>query len=489
MESSKFDQAGLKPALLKALAFALDLPYGHDFPHEKESDSSHVDLANVHVYVALSGGLDSSVLLHLLSLLQTQYKPQSFNLSAIHVNHQLSPNAAQWQEFCAQKCRAYNISFASQTVTVNKKRRQSLEALARELRYQALCDSLKNMRNDHQDTACSKQKICIALGQHKDDQAETFLLQLKRGAGVKGLSAMASRFKRHETEFVRPLLDFTREQLASFAKHQHLEWIEDESNDDEQFDRNYLRQKVMPVISQRWPQFNTTLSRSARLCAEADTVISEYMASLAPTICKRQDHIEIVPFSALSLPTKRSFLRHWLSAFLEAAPSFKQLEDVLRLSDDSTKASAYIQIGQHAIERFQDTLVISDISHLKAPDFSNLEIDVNFDHAGKFQITDTITLKQHADKTACKGKVYLLPKLDLKLGFAGSNLKFKAYDNRPSKTLKYWYQEWGISPMQRHKVAVIYSAKQAYMVIIEGQVSSSASLIQDAIYTEIILTS
>lgn len=488
MDASALAQAELKADLLRELALALVLPLAAD------SDKNKDDLTHIHVCVALSGGMDSSVLLHLLSILQSRYRTKTFNLSAIHINHQLSQNADSWQDFCADKCQHYNIEFASQVVCVDRKPRQSLEAIARKKRYQALSDTFRLMHKNSLGVEQANQKMCIALGQHKDDQAETFLLQVKRGAGVKGLASMASHFERHNTQFVRPLLKFTREQLFSFAKHEKLVWIEDESNDDESFDRNYLRQNVMPLMTQKWPQFTTTLSRSARLCAEADTVIDEYMAALVPTICDAQNRINIASLTALSLPTQRSFLRFCLSSYLKVTPSLKQIEEILGLCLQTTKASAHIRIVNYAVERFQEQLVISEITH-PSTNKENLSQDKHdelrtliFDQTGLFEISDKITLKQVFVKAQDKANVYSLPSDDLKWSFAASNLKFKPYENRPTKALKKWYQEWGISPIQRQKVIVISSQSQAYMLIIEDEVKCSKLAIEQANYVKVIFS-
>ncbi|MDT0593711.1 tRNA lysidine(34) synthetase TilS [Glaciecola petra] len=487
MNLSASAQLKLKAELLKELALSLDLPFAADL------DNNEFDLTHVHVCVALSGGMDSSVLLHLLSILQTTYQTKSFNLSAIYINHKLSQNADSWQDFCADKCKQYKIEFASQAVNIERKPRQSLEAIARKMRYQALSDVIARLHNSRSDSEKCQQKICVALAQHKDDQAETFFLQLKRGAGVKGLAAMASHFERHDTQFVRPLLNFTREQLFSFATHENLAWIEDESNDDDSFDRNYLRKNVMPFITQKWPQFTTTLSRSARLCADADTVIGEYMLSLAPTICQGQNRIDIASFNKLSVPTQRSFLRFWLSSFLQTAPSLKQLEAILGLCLKSTTASAHIRVEDYAVERFQEQLVLSAIpnntSEENIPSYiTDKPRELVFDQTGAIVITNKIRLEQVSDKTQHKDSVYLLPQESLTWSFGASNLKFKPFENRPTKALKNWYQEWGVSPMQRQKVIVISSGTQAYMVIIEDKVKWSKSEIVKPIYAKVVFS-
>src|SRR3989344_6895459 len=174
--------------------------------------------------LAFSGGLDSRVLLELLAELRSGI---GFDLRAMHVHHGLSPNADDWAKFCSDTCAALNVPIEIVRVSVAKDSGLGLEAAARTARYQALL----NAGADY-----------VVLAHHQDDQAETLLLQLLRGAGAKGLSGMASRDE--ERRLLRPLLDNTRAELLAFAKQHHLQWITDESNVDISYDRNYCRHEV-----------------------------------------------------------------------------------------------------------------------------------------------------------------------------------------------------------------------------------------------------
>ncbi len=209
--------------------------------------------------VGFSGGLDSSVLLHLL---RAQLPERS--ISAIHVNHGLSPHADQWQEHCRQWADALGVSFVAERVNV-RQAGSGLEDAARAARYSAFAKHLP------------KGGILL-LGHHGDDQAETVLLRLLRGAGPKGLAAMEPLRVFEQGYLLRPLLAVSRSDLERYARDHQLDWIEDESNHSDQFDRNFLRNEVMPRLLQRWPSCVETINRNAQLVRQYDQ-LAEILAS------------------------------------------------------------------------------------------------------------------------------------------------------------------------------------------------------------------
>src|SRR5947207_10262825 len=209
------------------------------------------DLRGKRVAVGLSGGVDSVVLLHLLHSLASEF---GFRVSAIHVHHGLSPNADAWARFCRSVCRCWKVPIAVRRVRVTRNG-SGLEAAARTARYRCY-------RALHADA--------IALGHQLDDQAETVLMNLLRGAGLAGASGMRASATFHEKLVVRPLLDVSRDAIVDHAKANRLDWIEDESNRDESLTRNYLRQRVGPLLSARYPRWRESLARAARHFAQAD---------------------------------------------------------------------------------------------------------------------------------------------------------------------------------------------------------------------------
>jgi tRNA(Ile)-lysidine synthase len=210
------------------------------------------------IAVGLSGGVDSVVLLHRL---KERAAAQRFSLEAIHVNHGLSPNADAWVAFCRRLCKRLGVPITVRKVKVLK-RGEGMEAAARAARYEIF------------------RKIpapVLALAHNLDDQAETVLMNLLRGAGLRGARGMLARAKFGEKTLLRPLLDTTRSEIEAYARRQRLKWIEDESNADESLTRNFIRRRVGPLLQQRFPQWRQSLARAARQFARRDARAHELL--------------------------------------------------------------------------------------------------------------------------------------------------------------------------------------------------------------------
>jgi tRNA(Ile)-lysidine synthase len=270
------------------------------------------------VAVGLSGGADSVVL---LDSLHRCAGPLRFQFSALHVNHQLSPNAARWAAFCRRLCRARGIPFSA--VKVKVPRGGGVEAAARAARYGAFarheCD-------------------IIALAHHRDDQVETFLLQLLRGAGVKGLAAMPllkSKVGSRKSKgtwspaVLRPLLDATRAEIVEYAKSRGLKWVEDESNADVRHARNYLRHEVLPVIARRFPAYLSTVARSVGHVADAALLMDELAAADAREQVK-DGALAVKALRRLPDARARNVLRAFLAGHGLAMPAADRLDEALR---------------------------------------------------------------------------------------------------------------------------------------------------------------
>lgn len=253
--------------------------------------------------VAFSGGLDSTVLLHLLAgLARREALPV---LSAIHVHHGLQAVADGWPEHCQRFCDGLGVPL--QVVRVNVDGGASLERAAREARYAAFAGVLG-------------QGECLLTGQHRDDQAETVLFRMFRGAGVRGLSGMAASRPLGSGLLLRPLLELTRRELEAYCRQHGLSWVEDPSNSSDDYDRNYLRNRILPGIVQRWPSAVETIARSAEHLAEADGLLGELARSDLISAGARDEYIgmnlpslALAALAELSEPRQRNALRHWLA--------------------------------------------------------------------------------------------------------------------------------------------------------------------------------
>ncbi|MBC3922419.1 tRNA lysidine(34) synthetase TilS [Pseudomonas lurida] len=254
-------------------------------------------------HIAFSGGLDSTVLLHLLaSLANTETLPP---LSAVHVHHGLQAAADAWPAHCQSICDNLGVPLSVKRVQVQPG--ASLERAAREARYLAFAEV----------TGAGE---VVLTGQHRDDQAETLLFRLLRGAGVRGLAAMPAQRPLAGGYLVRPLLDVSREALEVYAHEHQLKWIEDPSNADSRFSRNYLRHRVLPALTERWPQAVTGLARTAEHLGEAQGLLDELALLDLQAASKASafpwlglPSLALAPLCELSDARQRNALRHWLA--------------------------------------------------------------------------------------------------------------------------------------------------------------------------------
>lgn len=299
------------------------------------------DAAPPHLLLALSGGVDSIVLLHTLSQLS---KPLSFSLSAMHIHHGLSPNADAWLNLCEQVCIDQDIPFYSEKVHVNLQSGLGVEATARDARYQALARVRQQVA-----------AVAIVTAHHMQDQAETLLLQLMRGAGVKGLSAMSAWDA--ERGLLRPLLSVPKAELLQYAAEQQLKWVEDESNADVSYDRNFMRQKAMPVLRERYAQLDQALLRSASHLADAQTLL-DTLAQQDLLQCDVREEwlgqsIDIPHLHALGDVRAKNILRFWFEQRQLRMPNTEQLQDYWKQLS-SVKPHRYLHLplqGQTANHR------------------------------------------------------------------------------------------------------------------------------------------
>jgi tRNA(Ile)-lysidine synthase len=274
--------------------------------------------------VGLSGGVDSVVLMDTLDRLRAEFQ---LVLSAVHVNHQISRHADQWQGFCEAMCEARGIELAVRRVTVVDEG-AGIEAAARDLRRQAYaaidCDF-------------------IALAHHLDDQAETFLLQLLRGAGPKGLAGMPAFRQRRSgmAAVMRPLLGIRRDEIEIHARTRGLEWVTDDSNADSRFDRNFLRNEVLPLLQPRFPGFRETLVRASRNLAD-DLILADDLAALDAGGADAET-VPVELLRRLSDARALNLLRHLFARLDLPMPQRSRLEEALRQSRDA-RADAEMRV-------------------------------------------------------------------------------------------------------------------------------------------------
>ncbi|WP_301100947.1 tRNA lysidine(34) synthetase TilS [Propionivibrio sp.] len=265
--------------------------------------------------VGLSGGRDSVVLLHALSCLRLS-TGSAFTLSALHVHHGISPDADVWAGFCAEFCQCCTVPLSIVRVDVPRASGEGLESAARRLRHAVFADCAADW---------------LALAHHRDDQAETVLLNLLRGAGMAGAAGMlAERPQGHGPILVRPLLEVPRALIEDYAVAQGLRWIDDESNDDTHFRRNFLRREVMPRLEEKFSGAQKSLARCAGHFAEGALLLDDLAAIDCAALATPAGRIGLAAFNALSPPRARNLLRFaWLAAGFRA-PDTRWINEALR---------------------------------------------------------------------------------------------------------------------------------------------------------------
>lgn len=389
---------------------------------------------NSHIVIGLSGGLDSSVLLHLLANLR-QTLP--FQLSAHHVHHGLSAHADAWADFCEKSCNALNIPLAVSKVSIDVNSGLGVEASARKARYAELL-------------AIDADYICTA--HHQDDQAETLLLQLARGAGVKGLSGMAAIDDARK--LLRPLLNISRAELEAYAQQHQLSWVDDDSNANTQFDRNFMRHSVLPILMQQYPAIKQTLARTAQHSADANDLLNVLAAQDAQPCLSDlgKKTLALAPLKQLDLNRINNVLRWWLAQNNVLMPSAAQLQQITQqLLHSKSDAAIKIQLKTEddlTIRRYQDyAYLLAETSSLAIDYVWQGEPVLKF--ANQTQLTFEKKLGEGLSLKCLDSKI-----LRIKTRSGGEHIKPDL--NRPNRSLKTVLQSATIPPWQRSLLPLIF---------------------------------
>ncbi len=394
------------------------------------------------INLAFSGGVDSLVLLHLLVKLRDK-NPQ-INLNVIHINHQLNESAGLWQEQCQTVCEELAVSFKAITVDARAHSGESPEAKARELRYQRLA-------------AESNDNDLIALAHHQNDQAETLLIQMLRGSGVAGLAAMPelssqSAINKPASRLWRPLLTISRQRIQEYADSLNLNWIEDPSNQSRDYDRNYVRHEVMPIILQRWPSAKTSLSRVSRLQAEASEISNRYakllLDQLNPDQLNYLDCNRLLKLDSIDL---KALLRYWIKSFNYAVPSEVQLKELVKNVISSKRdACPLVKWSNIEARRFKNHLYI--FPELKR--FDNLvKYDWSMQSKLKLNEIDQILIAKHATQGGIHSE---LCNKKLQVSYRRGGESYKDMEGK-LKSLKKIYQHLDLPVWVRDRTPLISS--------------------------------
>ncbi|RTR32642.1 tRNA lysidine(34) synthetase TilS [Shewanella atlantica] len=418
--------------------------------------------------LAYSGGVDSEVLA--LGLANFARDNPQYRYLLVHVHHGLSSNADAWAAHCQSQAAKYNLPIEIKRVEVKIGPRLSIEAQARNARYEAI-------------TSLMAAGDGLLTAHHLDDQLETVLLALKRGLGPKGLSAMGEvQTFDNNKQLLRPLLSISREQIESLAASQAIVHIEDESNQDSKFDRNFLRLEIIPKLKARWSSIAVTASRSAALCAQQQAVIDEEVSKRLPSYIVPVSQgngtaFELSDLSEQDLNWQLLLLRGYIEYLGFAPLSQVQLEQALyQLLDAKPDAKIELRLGDTLIRRFRGRAYLSSVEaeHAERIAKSVFELDLTSllssasvragecVKAGNAETRLGFGVSELATLWVCssaKSDRVRFPntdeKVSVRFSVAGST-RCSPHNRQKGRELKKLWQEYGIPPWEREKVPFIF---------------------------------
>ncbi|MDP1928580.1 MAG: tRNA lysidine(34) synthetase TilS [Thiobacillus sp.] len=398
--------------------------------------------------LALSGGMDSVVLLHALLALRVHHP---FHMSVVHIHHGLSAHADVWANFCVELCASHAIELAVHRVQIARDDPAGIEAAA---------------RRERQRIFAALDTDFLLTAHHLNDQAETLMLQLLRGAGPKGLAAMAGVRRRRGWLAVhwRPLLGVTRANLLDYARAHQLAWVEDESNQDIRFRRNALRQSIFPLLNAHFPGADATLARAAGLQAEAAELLDD-LARLDAAAAISGERLDCSCLDALSMPRARNLLRYFIEQHGHPLPNARQLNEALQQLRDARKdARVCVSLGRDELWRYRNGAYLVP----RAPVFAEPvrwrgETALHVPAAGVNVVLDTV-VGTGLKRTILEAGV-------VTLGVRKGGERLRLHPGGPHRSLKNLLQEHAIPPWQRDHLPLLWC---------NGQLLWAANIGQDA---------
>jgi tRNA(Ile)-lysidine synthase len=383
--------------------------------------------------VGFSGGLDSTALLHVLA----SYSQLSPKLIAVHINHGLSPKASLWQTHCEQFCQSLGIEFISHCVQFD--RQANIEEGARIARYEVFSQMLTD-------------KDALILGHHLDDQAETVLLQLVRGAGIDGLAAMTECASFGLGILIRPFLSHSREQLHHYAMLHQLSFVEDESNQDIRYARNYVRQEIIPLLKNKWPGVAGNLARTALHCQQAKRNLDDLALQDLPFLSHQSLCIDSL--SSFSFARIANILRVWLKKNQVQIPSTQTFHSVIHeVLFARGDANPEVSWGTVCVRRYQNHLYLNHKSNKKLPKYLEWShFPLPLEYSG---------MKIMAKKSPAGLIIPAGVRISLRFREGGEVFIWHGQ----TKHLKKLFQEWGIPPWLRESIPLIYFDETLAVVV------------------------
>lgn len=387
------------------------------------------------IFIGFSGGIDSTVLLHLCAT-QATLKAK---LVAVYVNHGLQSQADDWGDHCRQQAKLLGIEFINLRVDAKPAIGESPESAARNARYRAMQDLLEA-------------SDVLLFAQHREDQMETMLLQLFRGAGIKGLAAMPVTTAFGKGQLIRPLLDIAKADIDSFARQHALQWVEDPSNLSSDFDRNFLRNQITPLLKQRWPSLDKTVARSAQHCGEAMTQLDAWSKQLIEgRFDSTHRSLDIDNLQAFNEVQISWLLRQWFTELGLKPPSQALLQTFkTQLINARSDASPILHKQGYVFSKYRKQLFcLSEQQLIALHETCIWPADcAHFNLPSGYVLFKSLASNGIAKSLWDKTTVYLQPR-------SGSET-LKLPGRAGQHSLKKLFQEYGIPPWERETRPLIY---------------------------------
>ncbi|MDP2178863.1 tRNA lysidine(34) synthetase TilS [Methylicorpusculum sp.] len=407
------------------------------------------------VFVAYSGGVDSHVLLHACA----QQRELKEKLTAVYVHHGLQAIADQWAGHCQATAFSLGIAFKELRVDARPINGQSPEEAARNARYGALSLLLGD-------------QDLLLVAQHREDQLETVLLQLFRGAGLPGLSGMPVVMPIGKGILLRPLLNVSKKEIEAYAAGHELDWVEDPTNQSAEFDRNFLRNDVLPLLKKRWPALDKTVSRSAAHCADAQSVIREEGSDLLKQYLESESQtLSLALWSCLDSARQALLLRAWFGFMGLKMPSQRVIHQIIHeVIDAAETGKAEVFTQGHAIRRFRNRLYCLEAKCFQLPEKRDFEWS---SQQQSLDLSEYLKLQRIKASSGISVDQWLAAKITVSFRRGGETISLPGRKGRHS--LKNLFQEAAIPPWERPIIPLIY---------LDGQLAAVADRwVSDEFYT------
>ncbi|MFM9970543.1 MAG: tRNA lysidine(34) synthetase TilS [Burkholderiales bacterium] len=433
-------------------------PRSVDLVAHVSADLNQAIFPGANLLLGLSGGIDSISLLHVLVELRG---PRRFSLRAVHINHAISPNSAEWAQFCSRQCVRLGVPLAIEQVDVSLFRHLGPEGAARAARWAAFE---------------SHQADFLLLAQHRDDQAETMLLQLLRGAGPAGLAGMAgsgaysgSSTKNHadpqsaasypHARVLRPFLTIGRADIEAFASSRNVTWVEDESNANITLERNFIRHQILPAIANRHGHAIEAMARAAQIQAEASRLLTQLgLQDIAPL--EKESGLDLPGLRALGEERARNALRAYCERNGIPQPGFHRLREIWKqLREPRPDGNIYFEWQGYALRRYRGRIFIERL-------LANMGNFLSASWHGEpylpiVELNGTLNFKPEEGRGISVEKLRSAP-VSIRPRRGGERLR--SDPRRPHRTLKNLWQEKGVPPWRRDRTPLIFCGEELVCV-------------------------